>query len=48
MNKIANDFAAAGSGLIVTEASTGKNLAFEPRNPAERFPMRRIAHSPRR
>ena len=33
MNKIANDFASRGIGIVVYGASTGKDLAFEPRTP---------------
>jgi hypothetical protein len=35
MNKIANDFAAAGAGLVVYGASTGRDSALEPRTPTE-------------
>jgi hypothetical protein len=35
MNKLINDFSAAGSGLVVFGASTGKESALEPRTPEE-------------
>jgi hypothetical protein len=35
MNKIVNDFAAAGAGLVVYGASTGRDSALEPRTPVE-------------